>query len=204
MEILATTFTSEYLEDDSNTDNIADYIISRFRTVDSVEDYDLNIKGKQIILNNKDGTEVAKGILKDDGGIKWLDANLKLTLGQIYNDNMIGQEINYTSENNYSNWIIFGPELDENGNRTGNVLAATKEPIANKYVLNANAEAAVHYTLKEGETGFDAKDEDNNFLSLNRVCMPYSGIVQGKEIKARSITLEELLILIWLLYIMEE
>ena len=120
-----------------------------------------------------------------------LPSSSALTIGSVYTDDMIGQSITY-SANGCSEWIVIGPELDSSGNRTGNVLITSKDPIADGFTLNGTAKAWLYYDKKSGETGYDETDDNGNPFSLNKACSVYSGTIQGKTINARSITLQDI------------
>ena len=105
-----------------------------------------------------------------------LPSSSALTIGSVYTDDMIGQSITY-SANGCSEWIVIGPELDSSGNRTGNVLITSKDPIENGFTLNATAKAWLYYDKKSGETGYDETDEEDHPLSLNKACSVYSGTI---------------------------
>ena len=91
-----------------------------------------------------------------------------MTIGDIYDDNLIGQKVTYES-NGQSNWIIFGKD------ESGNVLLTTESPIADGYDLEAGPESWLKY-------------EDN----LNNACSGYGGEIQGKTVTSRSITMEDI------------
>ena len=114
-----------------------------------------------------------------------------LTIGSVYTDDMIGQSITY-SANGCSEWIVLGPELDSSGNRTGNVLITSKDPIEDGFTLNETAKAWLYYDKKSGETGYDETDDNGNPLSINKACSVYSGTIQGKSVAARSITMQDI------------
>ena len=60
------------------------------------------------------------------------------TIGEIYDDSMIGQKVNYSS-NGQSNWIIFGKD------ESGNVLLTTERPIPNEFELTVGPESWLTY-----------------------------------------------------------
>ena len=91
-----------------------------------------------------------------------------MTIGDIYDDNLIGQKLTYTS-NGQNNWIIFGK--DENGD----VLLTTETPIDNGFNLTSGAESWLRY-------------EDN----LKATCSGYGRTIQGKTVTSRSITMEDI------------
>ncbi len=90
------------------------------------------------------------------------------TLGDVYTDEMIGQNITYSS-NGQSNWIVFGKDED------GNILITTELPIDGQYELNGSAENWLTY------------EED-----LHNACSGYGGTIQGTEVTSRSITMEDI------------
>lgn len=114
-----------------------------------------------------------------------------LTIGSVYTDAMIGQTFTYSANGCYK-WIVFGPELDSEGNKTGNILLTSSEPIASQYYLNENAKTWLYYDKKSGETGYNETDGNSNSLSLNKVCSIYGGTLQEKTINSRSITLKDI------------
>ena len=114
-----------------------------------------------------------------------------LTIGSVYTDDMIGQSITY-SANGCTEWIVLGPELDSSGNRTGNVLITSKDPIEDGFTLNETAKAWLYYDKKAGEEGYNELDDSDNPLSIHKACSLYSGTIQGKTINARSITLQDI------------
>ena len=91
-----------------------------------------------------------------------------ITIGEIYNDSMIGQKVTYSS-NGQSNWIIFGKD------ESGNVLLTTESPIANGFNLYGSAEKWLSY--------------END---LKQACSGYGGEIQGKTVTSRSITMEDI------------
>lgn len=90
-----------------------------------------------------------------------------LTIGKVYNDEMIGQKLTYSS-NGESNWIVFGKD------KSGNILLTTENPILT-YSPEYTAKGYLEY-----------KDY------LNNTCSSYGSTIQGKEISARSITLNDI------------
>ena len=91
-----------------------------------------------------------------------------MTIGDIYDDSMIGQKVTYTS-NGQSEWIVFGKDTD------GNVLLTTKSPIANEFNLYGSAEKWLTY------------EED-----LKQACSGYGGTIKDKQVTSRSITMEDI------------
>ena len=91
-----------------------------------------------------------------------------MTIGDIYDDSMIGQKVAYES-NGQSNWIIFGKD------ESGNVLLTTETPIDNGFNLTSGAESWLRY-------------EDN----LKATCSGYGRTIQGKTVTSRSITMEDI------------
>ena len=91
-----------------------------------------------------------------------------MTIGDIYDDNLIGQKVNYES-NGQSDWIIFGKD------ESGNVLLTTETPIDNGFNLTSGAESWLRY-------------EDN----LKATCSGYGRTIQGKTVTSRSITMEDI------------
>ena len=91
-----------------------------------------------------------------------------MTIGNIYDDNLIGQKVTYES-NGQSNWIIFGKD------ESGNVLLTTETPIDNGFNLTSGAESWLRY-------------EDN----LKAACSGYGRTIQGKTVTSRSITMEDI------------
>ena len=91
-----------------------------------------------------------------------------MTIGNIYDDNLIGQKVTYES-NGQSNWIIFGKD------ESGNVLLTTERPIDNGFNLTSGAESWLRY-------------EDN----LKATCSGYGRTIQGKKVTSRSITMEDI------------
>ena len=91
-----------------------------------------------------------------------------MTIGNIYDDNLIGQKVTYES-NGQSNWIIFGKD------ESGNVLLTTETPIDNGFNLTSGAESWLRY-------------EDN----LKATCSGYGRTIQGKTVTSRSITMEDI------------
>ncbi len=92
-----------------------------------------------------------------------------LTIGSEYDKGniKIGDKINY-SANGTDNWIVFGKDND------GNVLLTTEIPVGS----------------------FSAEWKKENWFTwetdLDKACEDYSGTIQGKEIKARSIRIEDI------------
>ena len=93
------------------------------------------------------------------------------TIGDIYSEELVGKTINYTSETELpegTEWIILGEDKD------GSIMLTTSKPIENGITLTGTAEAWLSY------------EED-----IKEACSVYGATVQGQEIKARSITLED-------------
>ena len=90
------------------------------------------------------------------------------TIGEVYDDSMIGQKVTYTS-NGQSEWIVFGKDTD------GNVLLTTKSPIANGFNLTAGPESWLNY------------EED-----LKQACSGYGGTIKDRQVTSRSITMEDI------------
>ena len=91
-----------------------------------------------------------------------------ITIGEIYDDSMIGQKVTYSS-NGQSDWIIFGKD------ESGNVLLTTESPIANGFNLYGSAEKWLSY--------------END---LKQACSGYGEEIQGKTVTSRSITMEDI------------
>ena len=91
-----------------------------------------------------------------------------ITIGEIYEDSMIGQKVTYSS-NGQSNWIIFGKD------ESGNVLLTTESPIAGGFNLYGSAEKWLTY-------------EDD----LDNACSGYGETIQEKTVTSRSITMEDI------------
>ena len=91
-----------------------------------------------------------------------------ITIGEIYEDSMIGQKVTYSS-NGQSNWIIFGKD------ESGNVLLTTESPIASGFNLYGSAEKWLSY--------------END---LKQACSGYGGEIQGKPVTSRSIRMEDI------------
>ena len=91
-----------------------------------------------------------------------------LTIGSVYTDDMIGQNVTY-SANGQSDWIIFGKDTN------GNILLTTAKPIDNAYELYGGAENWLNY--------------END---LNVACSGYGTTIQGKEVTSRSITMNDI------------
>ena len=86
----------------------------------------------------------------------------------------IGSEFTYSSDN-VTQWIVFGEDSN------GNILLASKSPVNGKFTLNGGAEAWLKYESYTDET-----------YGLNYACSGYGKTVQGKQIKSRSITLDDI------------
>lgn len=91
-----------------------------------------------------------------------------VTLGDVYTEEMIGQRITY-SANNVSDWIVLGKDDSEN------ILITPSNP------LNSDI------TLEKGALGWLTYED-----KLSEKCSVYGGIVQGKTVTSRSITLEDI------------
>ncbi len=91
-----------------------------------------------------------------------------ITIGEIYEDSMIGQKVTYSS-NGQSNWIIFGKD------ESGNVLLTTESPIADGFNLTAGPKSWLTY------------EED-----LKQACSGYGGTIREKAVTSRSITMEDI------------
>lgn len=91
-----------------------------------------------------------------------------LTLGDVYTDGMIGQKLSYSAcgENN---WIVFGKDKD------GNILLTTEKPTTAGFEVIGTAEGWLNY------------EED-----LKERCKVFSGTVDGMEVTARSITMDDI------------
>ena len=101
-----------------------------------------------------------------------------LTLGDVYTDNMIGQELSYTanSSSGYTGkWIVFGKDT------SGNILITTELPIDNAFTLKGGAESWLKYE----------SDTDTTY-GLNYACSGYGGTVQGTPVSSRSIKMEDI------------
>lgn len=143
-----------------------------------------NKKNKQDVINKliaeKKLTDEEVNILKTEDIIKignievdFSKLNNTMTIGQIYNEKIMdGTAINYTSNTSLpseTEWVIFGK--DENGN----ILLTTSKPIENNFTVNATVQGWLTY-------------EDD----LNNMCSGYGATIQGKDIKSRSITIEDI------------
>ena len=101
-----------------------------------------------------------------------------LTLGDVYTDEMIGQELSYTanSSSGYTGkWIVFGKDT------SGNILITTELPIDNAFTLKGGAESWLKYE----------SDTDTTY-GLNYACSGYGGTVQGTPVSSRSIKMEDI------------
>ena len=121
-------------------------------------------------------TEEERDKLANGDSIQVGDENIALvpTIGEIYSEELIGTVIKNPTidgklpEGTENSWIILGKDKD------GSIMLTTAKPIENGVTLNCTAEAWLSY------------EED-----LNTACSIYGGIIQGKEIKSRSITIED-------------
>ncbi len=91
-----------------------------------------------------------------------------MTIGDVYDDSMIGQKVTY-EPNGQNSWIIFGKDS------SGNVLLTTETPIYNGFNLTPGAESWLRY-------------EEN----LKATCSGYGRTIQGKTVTSRSITMEDI------------
>ena len=101
-------------------------------------------------------------------GDRVIEFSTATELGDVYTDDMIGQKITY-SANGQNDWIVFGKD------ESGNILITTKEPVANGFTLQGGVEKWLTY-------------EDD----LRNACLVYGGKIQGKDVEARSITLDDI------------
>lgn len=104
------------------------------------------------------------------------------SLGAVYDsgDLKIGDKLTYNS-NGQSDWIVFGKEVNEQGQETGNILITTELPIENGFNLKYNAEAWLKY-----ESYTDTE------YGLNYACSGYGGTIQGTQVYSRSIKIEDI------------
>ena len=109
------------------------------------------------------GYEVLYSELYANGGIQ-----TETTIGQIYSDGMIGQKMTYAS-NGLSDWIVFGKDKDEN------ILLLSEKIVIPGDLIYGKAEVWLNY-------------EKN----LHQKCSIYGNTIQGKNIMARDITLEDI------------
>ena len=97
------------------------------------------------------------------------------TLGEVYGSDLkIGDKLTYSS-NGQSSWIVFGKDTN------GNILITTELPIENGFNLKGGAEAWLKYE----------SDTDSEY-GLNKACSTYGGTIQGKQVKSRSIKMEDI------------
>lgn len=94
--------------------------------------------------------------------------NFGNTLGDVYTDDMIGQSVTY-SANEQTDWIIFGKDSE------GNILITTELPIDDGFNLKGGAYSWLTY-----------KDD------LNTACSGYGSTVQGMTVISRSITMDDI------------
>lgn len=92
----------------------------------------------------------------------------------------IGDKLTYSS-NGQSDWIVFGKELNNQGQETGNILITTENPIENGFNLKGGAEAWLKYE----------SDTDTTY-GLNKVCSAYGGTIQRMQVHSRSIKMEDI------------
>ena len=121
-------------------------------------------------------TEEERDKLVNGDSIQVGDENISLlpTIGDINSEEMIGTVIKNTTlddnlpEGTDNSWIILGKDKD------GSIMLTTSKPIENGFTLNGTAEAWLSYEEY-----------------LNTACSINGGTIQGKEIKSRSMTLED-------------
>lgn len=92
----------------------------------------------------------------------------ELRLKDVYTDEMIGQKITY-SANNQEDWIVFGKDT------SGNILITTELPIDNAF------------ELKSGPASWLSYIDD-----LDEVCGVYGGKIQEETVTSRSITMDDI------------
>ena len=115
-----------------------------------------------------------------------------ITIGEIYNDSMIGQKVTYSS-NEQSNWIIFGKD------ESGNVLLTTESPIAGGFNLYGSAEKWLTYEDDLG-SGYGETIQEKTVTSrsitmeddLDNACSGYGETIQEETVTSRSITMEDI------------
>ena len=126
----------------------------------------------------QENTEVAQKQEEDNlknlenGMNQYLDENSEITIGNVYEDNMIGNIINYESNTVLPegiDWIILGKDSDEN------ILITTSNSIDVNFLLNGTVDSWLNY--------------EN---ALNEACSGFGGVIQGVEVNSRSITLEDI------------
>ena len=141
---------------------------------------ELHANGKltdaEVAILEESNTITIGGITIDFSVLGNISGNLKL--GDVYTDNMIGQELSYTanSSSGYTGkWIVFGKDT------SGNILITTELPIDNAFTLKGGAESWLKYE----------SDTDTTY-GLNYACSGYGGTVQGTPVSSRSIKMEDI------------
>lgn len=141
---------------------------------------ELHANGKltdaEVATLEESNTITIGGITIDFSALGGISGNL--TLGDVYTDAMIGQELSYTanSSSGYTGkWIVFGKDT------SGNILITTELPIDNAFTLKGGAESWLKYE----------SDTDTTY-GLNYACSGYGGTVQGTPVSSRSIKMEDI------------
>ncbi len=141
---------------------------------------ELHANGKltdaEVAILEESNTITIGGITIDFSVLGNISGNLKL--GDVYTDNMIGQELSYTanSSSGYTGkWIVFGKDT------SGNILITTELPIDNAFTLKGGAESWLKY-----------ESDTNTTYGLNYACSGYGGTVQGTPVSSRSIKMEDI------------
>lgn len=129
------------------------------------DDNGLLAKAESAIDIHQTEEEFNKLIIEDTITIGGIEINFPKQTKPLIN---IGSKVEY-SANGEDNWIVFGQT------ENGDVLITTEEPIETDTSISDTAEGWLDY--------------EN---TLNEACSVYGSTINGKEIKARSITLDDI------------
>ena len=160
-------------------DQLKNILNKYFENIDTMEFPD-DLSNSDIKLNAKQAYGGYQNIdLVDIYNGKFAIENRVVTLGEKYEDSMIGKTIDFKSEkNNVNEWVILGKQTNEQGK--SDVIITTKNPVSTEHIQGTLAEW----------TGYEAK--------INNACKTYvgeTGILGTKSAtikEVRSITLDDI------------
>ena len=108
VELLISAYVSDYYNEyyvNGNKEidkNVKDYVLEKLTEGGKTEDYTVNVSGETVTVL-KDGKEVAKCTIKDNGAVEW-EKNIEeqSNISWIYNNGQVGKGFELSTENDWT------------------------------------------------------------------------------------------------------